>query len=125
MAQINKTMIIHDIIMVDTDIIPILLDAGISEPSKYFFNAATPELIHKRVGSLCGTKDAPGSIIWPLSLKKFNQIFLISTDVNIFISISPFKQNKKYLKERKIRGTILVQKIALNFIVYNADLRSS
>ena len=28
MAQINKTMIIHDIIMVDTDIIPILLDAG-------------------------------------------------------------------------------------------------
>ena len=28
MAQINKSMIIHDIIMVDTDIIPILLDAG-------------------------------------------------------------------------------------------------
>ena len=28
MAQINKSMIIHDIIMVDADIIPILLDAG-------------------------------------------------------------------------------------------------
>ena len=28
MAQINKDMIIHDIIQIDTDIIPILLDAG-------------------------------------------------------------------------------------------------
>lgn len=28
MAQITKNMIIHDIIQVDTDIIPILLDAG-------------------------------------------------------------------------------------------------
>ena len=28
MAQINKNMIIHDIIQIDTDIIPILLDAG-------------------------------------------------------------------------------------------------
>ena len=28
MTQINKNMIIHDIIQVDTDIIPILLDAG-------------------------------------------------------------------------------------------------
>ncbi len=28
MATINKKMIIHDIIQVDTDIIPILLDAG-------------------------------------------------------------------------------------------------
>ena len=28
MAQINKSMIIHDIIMVDADIIQILLDAG-------------------------------------------------------------------------------------------------
>ncbi len=28
MAQINKSMIIHDIIQIDTDIIPILMDAG-------------------------------------------------------------------------------------------------
>lgn len=28
MAQINKNMIIHDIIQVDAEIIPILLDAG-------------------------------------------------------------------------------------------------
>ncbi len=28
MAQINKSMIIHDIIQVDAEIIPILLDAG-------------------------------------------------------------------------------------------------
>ena len=28
MAQINKNMIIHDIIQIDTDIITILLDAG-------------------------------------------------------------------------------------------------
>lgn len=28
MAQISKDMIIHDIIQVDTDIIPILMDAG-------------------------------------------------------------------------------------------------
>ncbi len=28
MAQISKDMIIHDIIQIDTDIIPILMDAG-------------------------------------------------------------------------------------------------
>ena len=28
MAQINKEMIIHDLIQIDTDIIPILMDAG-------------------------------------------------------------------------------------------------
>ncbi len=28
MAQINKSMIIHDIIQIDAEIIPILLDAG-------------------------------------------------------------------------------------------------
>ena len=30
---------------------------------KYFFNAATPELIHSNVGSLTGIKEAPGSIM--------------------------------------------------------------
>jgi len=28
MTQINKNMIIHDLIMLDTDLIPILMDAG-------------------------------------------------------------------------------------------------
>lgn len=33
---------------------------GLLEPSKYFFRAATPALIHNSVGSLSGTSEAPG-----------------------------------------------------------------
>ena len=36
---------------------------GITEPSKYFFKVATPELIQRSVGSSTGTNDALGSII--------------------------------------------------------------
>src|SRR5699024_12627808 len=35
--------------------------SGITRPSKYFFNVATPLLIHSKVGSSFGTSDALGS----------------------------------------------------------------
>jgi hypothetical protein len=47
---------------------------GITEPSKYFFNVATPELIHNKDGSLTGIKLADGSMSWPFDLKKSRNI---------------------------------------------------
>ncbi|MBR4486557.1 hypothetical protein IKS57_04335, partial [bacterium] len=35
----------------------ILFAGGFSSPEKYFFNVATPELIHNNDGSLFGIKD--------------------------------------------------------------------
>ena len=97
----------------------ILLDDGISLPSKYFFNAATPELIHKRVGSLCGIKDEPCSTLWPLLLKKFYHVLRISFELNFFII--PPRNNKKVptLRNDYNRGTILIlssRKHLINFV---------
>ncbi|MCQ3914975.1 MAG: hypothetical protein MJ201_04410 [Mycoplasmoidaceae bacterium] len=37
------------------------LDGGFSIPLKYFFNVATPELIHIKDGSLTGINDLDGT----------------------------------------------------------------
>ena len=66
---------------------------------KYFFKAATPELIHKRVGSLWGIKEAEGSIKCPLLLKNFNQVSRIWSLVMYFICPPEYKKAPYFRNE--------------------------
>ncbi|MBQ6970188.1 hypothetical protein IJQ19_00970 [bacterium] len=50
------------------------LDGGFCKPEKYFFKVATPELIHKRVGSSSGIKDLDGNTKWSLLFQKSSHV---------------------------------------------------
>ena len=64
--------------------------SGTTEPSKYFFNVATPELIHKSVGSLTGINDALGSIVCHFDWKKSKNICRTCALLNCFILLPSF-----------------------------------
>ena len=94
-----------------------------TRPSKYFFNVATPELIHNKVGSSTGTSEALGSTLCPFDLKKSKYIWRICAPVN---DLSGFMNNSSlFLNETKkkrclplwkgtkasLRGTTLVRTV--------------
>ena len=58
---------------------------GISWPVKNGLRGAIPELISKRLLSLCGTSDADGSLKWSLDSKNERNFSLISFTPNGFI----------------------------------------
>src|SRR5699024_966385 len=102
--------------------------SGTTEPSKYFFNVATPELIHKSVGSLTGINDALGSIVCPFDWKKSKNICRTCALLNCFILLPSFfilNYKKTPSQPRtKTRCTTLVAMMFHHYLLNSITLSS-
>src|SRR5699024_565961 len=106
--------------------------SGTIVPSKYFFNVATPLLIHNKLGSSFGTRETLFSTWCPFCSKKSKNSCLTSADDNFFILVPPsfvsfYYVTYMYIKNKKtplciIAGTRFYSRYHPNYELYNSPL---